>query len=772
MDWKRKWISLGMAALLLLSACLLPNEAESQVPPPDTRLSESALSWIIHWKDEKAPELKDLSLLDADYPEHGLSVARPLSGKANDGWLQHWQASPYVDYIEPNQTYQVARTVTDPLAVDQTYLKQIHAEKAWDYVTSNTHITIAVVDTGIDLTHPDLKANLVAGTNLVNPNLPPRDDNGHGTSVAGILAAVANNDKGVAGLLWNAHIMPIKALEANGNGDEIKLGEGIRYAVDNGAKIVVLSLGLNKPSEYMRSIVRYAEEKGVLLVAASGNEGNAVKYPAAYPTVLAVGGATRDNLADKRSNYGPELDLVAPWDVYTTLPEGDYGTREGTSMAAPQVAAVAAMILTKYPDMKPYQVRSMLRQSAQDLGTSGWDTKTGYGLLRADRALTMEYRQDFLEPNDRPEDAKLISISKQTDAVLADSKDVDWYAVDAPYDGTLSLVVESAVEGSIRLTHYPTLKSKGDSYVSQAAVGVNIPVKKGRSYFKLESAVALAQPLTYHLTTKFLIYEDPFENNDRQFLAYTLPPRSTEIKGTLHKQLDEDWFVMHVDTDGILRLKLSVDTARIDPVLLIQQRGEREIILDQKGDGETETSAPIAVTPGTYYFRISNIAGYTSPVVGEYTFTIDYSASYVDPNEPNDRPFEASVLLPGEEYTGLAETDEDVDWFRLKVEERSVVDFTLNDVPASISMRMALYDQALKPIQQTNALKGNQAVIRRQLEPGTYLLKLTPSKAFQDQLYRLKATVTPVGAPQNSPPAGPGKVRAAEPRASAVLTGP
>ncbi|UUZ82595.1 S8 family serine peptidase [Paenibacillus sp. P26] len=216
--------------------------------------------------------------------------------------------------------------------------------EAWDTAQENRDMVIAIVDTGIDLNHPDLKANLVPGVNLVNPKPPPQDDNGHGTNVAGIIAAVGGNDRGVAGMLWKAKLMPVKALESDGSGGEQKLGEGIRYAVDHGAKIVVLSLGLNKYSSYMSDIVRYAEERDVLLVVATGNEGNRVKYPAAYPTVLAVGGVDSDGTVDVRSNTGPEIDVVAPWDVFTTAKGGDYEYKDGTSMAAPQVAARCALL--------------------------------------------------------------------------------------------------------------------------------------------------------------------------------------------------------------------------------------------------------------------------------------------------------------------------------------------------------------------------------------------------------------------------------------------
>ena len=221
---------------------------------------------------------------------------------------------------------------TDPMRVKQTYLDMIHIDQAWAAAgDSRTPIVVAVVDTGVDLVHPDLVGNLVDGVNLLQPSKKPQDDNGHGTNVAGIIAASFNNDKGIAGIAPNAKIMPIKALEADGTGGEAKLGEGIKYAVDHGAKIVVLSLGLNKYSDYMEGIVQYAEDRNVLLVAAVGNESTSVKYPAAYPTVLAVGGVNSESLLTLVRILGRNWILWHPG-MYTQL---RLGAAISTKMEAP-----------------------------------------------------------------------------------------------------------------------------------------------------------------------------------------------------------------------------------------------------------------------------------------------------------------------------------------------------------------------------------------------------------------------------------------------------
>ena len=241
----------------------------------------------------------------------------------------------------------------------QQYLQQIDVPTAWETVAKRTlsRVTVAVVDTGVDLNHPDLQDRLVKGVNILEPNKLPQDDHGHGTNVAGVVAAISNNQIGIAGIAQNARIMPIKAVPANGIGQEEDLIKGIRYAVDNGARIVILSLGLHLKSTQMIETIAYAERKNVLLVAATGNTGETVMYPSAYATVVAVGGATLTNEYKYLSNYGPEIDLIAPWYVFTTSRDGNYVYKEGTSMAAPQVAGIAALLLGIDATLKPGQLR-------------------------------------------------------------------------------------------------------------------------------------------------------------------------------------------------------------------------------------------------------------------------------------------------------------------------------------------------------------------------------------------------------------------------------
>ncbi|MEX2104696.1 MAG: S8 family peptidase, partial [Bacilli bacterium] len=388
-------IVVGVVFLLtspLLDSNEINDNKEEIGKPSEAKMEENQnREWIIAWEGKYDPAIEEQStILTWDEKQKvTLVMVNPDIDQAI--WSEKWKMAQGVRYIQPNYTYKVKSMPTDSFILKQTYLKQIGAYEGWDVRNSNTGIVIAIIDTGVDLNHPDLRNNLVGGINLVPKEgekvedaekRPPQDDNGHGTQVAGILAAEGNNGIGVSGILWKAKVMPIKAMDANGDGKDYIVGRGIYEAVDRGAKIILLSLGDPIYSIYMKEAVDYAEVNGVLVVAATGNDYDRVNYPAAFPTVIAVGAVNTDDLYMSYSNSGPEVSVMAPGEgIYTTTLNGEYSVESGTSMAAPQVAGLAALILAKYPDMKPAQVRDFIAQSTVDVGAKGWDNKTGFGRI-------------------------------------------------------------------------------------------------------------------------------------------------------------------------------------------------------------------------------------------------------------------------------------------------------------------------------------------------------------------------------------------------------
>jgi hypothetical protein len=632
---------------------------------------------------------------------------------------------------------------TDPMRIKQSYLDRIHIDAAWAAAGQNlSSVIVAVVDTGVDLTHPDLEGKLVDGINLVNAGAKPLDDNGHGTNVAGIIAALINNDKGIAGIAPNAKIMPIKALESDGTGGESKLGQGVRYAVDHGANIVVLSLGLNKSSNELSATIQYAEDHNVLLIAASGNEGTSIKYPAAYPTVLAVGGVNADKHADYRSNFGPELALVAPWDVFTTKLGGGYEYKDGTSMSAPQAAGVAALLLGKYPQMTPLQVREQLMQSAEDLETPGWDATTGYGMLRADLALTKPFNTDRFEPNNSKAQASPIPVQAVINSSLSSAQDQDWFVLDSPYDGAVNVTVRSEDGTVIMLRVESAFTGNGVTYAA-AEAPTSIQVKKGRTYLQLQTADRKRlTALSYSLRTEFQIYRDQFEINDKQYQAFVLPVKTQTIRGTFHQKGDQDWFMLPIASSGTLRIRCSVDTGRIDPVILFQKKGEKSITIDHAGDGATEVTPEMEVLPGDYYIRISNAKDYTEAITGEYTLSIEYTPKLLDPNEPNDKPYQATFAGLFTDYQGLFHSNQDEDWFELRLSTEGLAQLNITHIPDNRTIYGTLYDSSLIEKSSFQNGTGNSSIIIEQKLPaGTYYIKLRASESFMDQMYYFRAGV-------------------------------
>lgn len=291
----------------------------------------------------------------------------------------------------------------DPLQSYQWGLNKAEVTKAWALGADGSGITIAIVDTGIDLNHPDLKDKLVSGYNAIldSENLSDlQDRNGHGTHVAGIAAAAKGNNAGIAGVAYNAKIMPIKAMDRDGEGTDTDIARGIYWAVAKGAKIINLSLGSDSEEAVLKAAVQYALKKNVLVVAAAGNYASGsnpgVSRPAADPGVLAVSAVDEQGEFADFSVSGPEIALAGPgvdilsdyWQRRAGLPYVPaYARLDGTSMASPFVAGAAALVWSKHPDWNAGQVREALENGAVDLGDAGRDDEYGYGLVNPYRSL-------------------------------------------------------------------------------------------------------------------------------------------------------------------------------------------------------------------------------------------------------------------------------------------------------------------------------------------------------------------------------------------------
>lgn len=304
--------------------------------------------------------------------------------------IRAFKSSPYVEYAEPNYIAHVFTTPNDTYWSSQWGMTKIEAPAAWDITTGSDSVTIAIVDTGVDLLHPDLSGKLVSGYDFINGDNDPQDDHGHGTHVAGIAAARTNNGTGVAGLSWGARIMPVKVLNDYGRGEYEDIANGIIYAASNGADIINLSLGGSASSSVLEDAVEYAYDLGCVVVAAAGNNNSSVSYPARYPEVIAVAATDSSDRRASFSNHGPEVDVAAPGvNIRSTYWWGGstYERLNGTSQASPHVAGLAALIWSVSPGLNNVQVESIIKQTADDLGAADRDNYYGFGRINARRAL-------------------------------------------------------------------------------------------------------------------------------------------------------------------------------------------------------------------------------------------------------------------------------------------------------------------------------------------------------------------------------------------------
>lgn len=304
--------------------------------------------------------------------------------------MKYFAEHPDSMYAEPNYILLPNRVPNDSFYRRyQWNLPLIRMEQSWDISEGSPDVIIAIVDTGIDLHHPEFQGKLVGGYNVIEDNNNPNDDNGHGTHVSGIIAARTNNHEGIAGISWRSRLMPVKAIGADGSGTAFDIAQGIRWATDHGARVINLSVGNYTPSAALQEACTYAYNHNVVLVAATGNDAtDQPGYPAAYKEVLGVSAVDHLKRFAEFSNFGNYVDVVAPGvDIPSTYIYGDYAALSGTSMACPHVTALASLILSVNPSLTSQEVMQLIRETAADLGRPGRDYYFGYGIIDVDSAL-------------------------------------------------------------------------------------------------------------------------------------------------------------------------------------------------------------------------------------------------------------------------------------------------------------------------------------------------------------------------------------------------
>ncbi len=278
--------------------------------------------------------------------------------------------------VEPNYIYRATLTPNDPSLSQQYAWAKVNAFAAWDTTLGSSATKIAVIDTGVQRTHPDLDAKIVPGYDWVQADTAPDDGNGHGTHVAGTAAAETNNGAGGAGTCPNCSIMPLRVLDNSGSGTLANVASAIVYAADNGAKVINMSLG-GPGSSTLQNAVDYAAGKGTFLACAAGNDNTSSttsSYPGAYPNCFAVASTTSTDARSSFSNYGTWVEAAAPGSsIYSTWLNSGYNTISGTSMATPHVAGLGGLLASQ--GLTATQIRDRICTTAAKIsGTGSWWT--------------------------------------------------------------------------------------------------------------------------------------------------------------------------------------------------------------------------------------------------------------------------------------------------------------------------------------------------------------------------------------------------------------
>lgn len=292
--------------------------------------------------------------------------------------------NPMIDFVKENLKLSPSAIPNDKYYGFQWHLKKVEAPDAWDISSGDPTVVIAVLDSGVDLEHPDLACKVLPGYNFYDNNCDVRDVSGHGTAVAGVAAAATNNSLGVAAIGWHCSILPVRVTDPNGYTSYSLLAKGLTYAADRGAKVAVVSFGIFGGQD-LSSAAKYFMDKGGLVVASGGNTGSYCDDPN-NPYIVSVSGTTSDDRS--WGTYGPYIDLSAPCSaIYTTINGGGYGNVGGTSFSAPLTAGLIGLIFSANPSLAPNQVEQILKSTAVDLGDPGYDVYYGWGRINASKAL-------------------------------------------------------------------------------------------------------------------------------------------------------------------------------------------------------------------------------------------------------------------------------------------------------------------------------------------------------------------------------------------------
>ena len=398
MDMIRKvGIGLIAAAMALQSTSIVSSAQETEKPNTQDHETDRVIVTLAKGESSEALDGEMVSTLDVSDSEELVTMQVP-DGISVDDYVKELEKDSSIKTVEPDYLITTTAVPNDPYYSFQYHHDVLNMESAWKKTQGSSDVVVAVLDDGFDLDHPELR-NQWETAYWTASRMSEED---HGTHVAGIIGASANNNTYGSGVAPHTELMPIDVFEGEFayTSDVI---EAIYLAADAGADVINMSLGSYNYSAYYNAAIQYAHQRGAVIVAASGNDDSPFPhYPSGYDNVIAVGATDEDDWITGFSNYGYDQDIVAPGEnIWSTLMRGSFGAMSGTSMASPVVAGVAALILANEPHLTNIEVEKRLYDTAVDLGNPGKDVLYGNGRVDAAAALLISDTDQPFKPTDR-----------------------------------------------------------------------------------------------------------------------------------------------------------------------------------------------------------------------------------------------------------------------------------------------------------------------------------------------------------------------------------
>jgi subtilisin family serine protease len=469
---------------------------------------------------------------------HGLGVhVVSVPPQAEQAVARALGQNPAVEFAEVDALLEhEATTANDTYYGSAWHLGTMNAPQAWDQSLGDG-VVVAVLDTGVDPDHPDLLGQLVAGRNIYDGNNDTSDVYGHGTKVAGVIAAASNNGMGVTSLAWNARVMPVRISQPNGWAYLSTIANGLTWAADNGARVANISYYVSDSFTVINA-ANYMRNKGGVVVSSAGNNGSQL-LTAPTDAIITVAATNSGDSLTSWSNYGDVIDVAAPGaGIWSTANGGGYAAVSGTSFSSPATAAVVALVMARDPALTPAQVDNIIMSSSTDLGTPGQDIYFGHG--RVDAAAAVAAVGGGGDPGPAPDiTPPVTSISSPTGGTVSGTVTVSVAASDENGVSSVRFYVDGTLMGTDSTGPYTFNWNTTGHANGSATLEARATDPTGNE--------GVSQPVTVTVDNA------PVADDTTPPSVYILNPNTTQVSGTVQISIEA------TDNVGIATVKCYVD---------------------------------------------------------------------------------------------------------------------------------------------------------------------------------------------------------------------